>query len=93
MDHDPLHICRRRQKCVPVQLTPKARQPDTRLCRLTPEFACPSQGADDLALVERLSNGKVDLTYGSALDIFGGSQVKFDDLVAYNQRALAPSLA
>jgi vacuolar-type H+-ATPase subunit E/Vma4 len=47
----------------------------------------PSPGADDLALVERLSNGKVDLTYGSALDIFGGSQVKFDDLVAYNKRA------
>ncbi|EIW76110.1 Phosphoribosylformimino-5-aminoimidazole carboxamide ribotide isomerase [Coniophora puteana RWD-64-598 SS2] len=35
----------------------------------------------DLDLVERLSGGKVDLTFGSALDIFGGSLVKFDELV------------
>ncbi|KAF9119148.1 Enzyme that catalyzes the fourth step in the histidine pathway [Mortierella sp. 14UC] len=37
----------------------------------------------DLELVDRLSNGKVDLTYGSALDVFGGKTVKFDDCVAY----------
>ncbi|GAA5865324.1 hypothetical protein JCM3774_004938 [Rhodotorula dairenensis] len=54
-------------------------------------YAGGAKSADDLALVERLSNGKVDLTYGSALDIFGGSQVQFDDLVAYNKRALASS--
>lgn len=48
----------------------------------------PHTGVDDLALVERLSQGKVDLTYGSALDIFGGTQVRFDDLVAYNNKAL-----
>lgn len=35
---------------------------------------------DDLELVHRLSAGKVDLTYGSALDIFGGS-LKIDDVV------------
>ncbi|KAI8071225.1 Phosphoribosylformimino-5-aminoimidazole carboxamide ribotide isomerase [Gongronella butleri] len=40
----------------------------------------------DLALVDKLSQGKVDLTFGSALDIFGGSSVKFDDCVAWNQR-------
>lgn len=39
---------------------------------------------DDLELVRRLSGGKVDLTYGSALDIFGGKLVKFDDVVAWN---------
>ncbi|GHJ88690.1 hypothetical protein NliqN6_5092 [Naganishia liquefaciens] len=38
----------------------------------------------DLELVDRLSQGKVDLTYGSALDIFGGKTVKFDDLVKLN---------
>eukprot|EP00041_Stephanoeca_diplocostata_P016229 m.319115 g.319115 ORF g.319115 m.319115 type:complete len:64 (-) comp20297_c0_seq9:855-1046(-) len=31
----------------------------------------------DLDLVHRLSNGRVDLTFGSALDIFGGSGVKY----------------
>nr|KAJ3422000.1 Enzyme that catalyzes the fourth step in the histidine pathway [Polyrhizophydium stewartii] len=43
------------------------------------------QDLGDIALVDRLSNGRVDLTYGSALDIFGGSGVKFDDLVKWNQ--------
>ncbi|KAF9568903.1 Phosphoribosylformimino-5-aminoimidazole carboxamide ribotide isomerase [Agrocybe pediades] len=38
----------------------------------------------DLALVDKLSGGRVDLTYGSALDMFGGTQVKFDDLVKEN---------
>ena len=33
----------------------------------------------DIALVERLSHGKIDLTIGSALDIFGGSLVKYED--------------
>ncbi|POY72491.1 putative 1-(5-phosphoribosyl)-5-[(5-phosphoribosylamino)methylideneamino]imidazole-4-carboxamide isomerase [Rhodotorula taiwanensis] len=54
-------------------------------------YAGGAKSADDLELVERLSGGKVDLTYGSALDIFGGSQVKFDDLVEYNKSALARS--
>lgn len=36
---------------------------------------------EDLELVRRLSGGKVDLTYGSALDIFGGKLVKFEDVV------------
>ncbi|KIY49176.1 Phosphoribosylformimino-5-aminoimidazole carboxamide ribotide isomerase [Fistulina hepatica ATCC 64428] len=36
----------------------------------------------DLDSVERLSGGKVDLTFGSSLDIFGGRLVKFEDLVA-----------
>ncbi|BGP54412.1 hypothetical protein JCM8202_000846 [Rhodotorula sphaerocarpa] len=51
-------------------------------------YAGGAKSVDDLALVERLSQGKVDLTYGSALDIFGGTQVRFDDLVAYNNKAL-----
>jgi phosphoribosylformimino-5-aminoimidazole carboxamide ribotide isomerase len=39
-------------------------------------------GAKDLSDIERvsqLSKGKVDLTIGSALDIFGGSLVKYED--------------
>lgn len=38
----------------------------------------------DLEKVDKLSNGKVDLTYGSALDIFGGKLVKFQDCVEWN---------
>jgi phosphoribosylformimino-5-aminoimidazole carboxamide ribotide isomerase len=40
---------------------------------------------DDLLLVDRLSKGRIDLTYGSALDIFGGSQVRYADCVAWNR--------
>jgi phosphoribosylformimino-5-aminoimidazole carboxamide ribotide isomerase len=40
---------------------------------------------DDLLLVDRLSGGRVDLTFGSALDIFGGSQVRYADCVAWNR--------
>ena len=34
---------------------------------------------EDIARVEQLSGGKVDLTIGSALDIFGGSPVRYED--------------
>lgn len=47
----------------------------------------------DLALVDRLSGGRVDLTFGSALDIFGGSLVRYADCVAWNQAASAPDAA
>lgn len=40
----------------------------------------------DLELVEKLSRGRVDVTVGSALDIFGGKGVRYADLVAWNQR-------
>jgi phosphoribosylformimino-5-aminoimidazole carboxamide ribotide isomerase len=47
----------------------------------------------DLELVNQLSNGKVDLTFGSALDIFGGSGVKYSDCVAWNKEATAAAAA
>ena len=40
----------------------------------------------DLEEVTRLGQNKIDLTIGSALDIFGGSGVKYDDCVAFNRR-------
>jgi len=49
-------------------------------------YAGGAKAASDLALVDSLSHGKVDLTFGSSLDIFGGHLVKFDDLVNWNQR-------
>ncbi|GAO50080.1 phosphoribosylformimino-5-aminoimidazole carboxamide ribotide isomerase [Saitoella complicata NRRL Y-17804] len=42
---------------------------------------------EDLERVDELSGGKVDLTYGSALDLFGGDKVKFENCVAWNNRA------
>ncbi|KAK6542524.1 Enzyme that catalyzes the fourth step in the histidine pathway [Orbilia ellipsospora] len=41
----------------------------------------------DLALVKELSGGKIDLTFGSALDIFGGDKVNFDDCVNWNKES------
>lgn len=40
----------------------------------------------DLDTVTKLGQGKVDLTIGSALDIFGGSDVKYEDCVKFNRR-------
>ncbi len=40
----------------------------------------------DLEEVTRLGQGKVDLTIGSALDIFGGTGVRYDDVVKFNRR-------
>jgi phosphoribosylformimino-5-aminoimidazole carboxamide ribotide isomerase len=40
----------------------------------------------DLEEVTRLGQGKIDLTIGSALDIFGGTGVRYADAVAFNQR-------
>ena len=40
----------------------------------------------DLETVTKLGGGKVDLTIGSALDIFGGSGVKYEDCVKFNRR-------
>jgi phosphoribosylformimino-5-aminoimidazole carboxamide ribotide isomerase len=40
----------------------------------------------DLEEVTRLGRNKIDLTIGSALDIFGGTGVKYDDVVKFNRR-------
>ena len=45
----------------------------------------------DLETVTELGCGKVDLTIGSALDIFGGSGVKYEDCVKFNRRQKAKS--
>ena len=41
----------------------------------------------DLEEVTRVGRGRIDLTIGSALDIFGGSGVKYADALAFNRRA------
>jgi len=47
-------------------------------------YAGGGKSLDDLSLVNKLSNGKVDLTIGSALDLFGGTGVKFTDCIEWN---------
>ena len=41
---------------------------------------------DDVLLVESAGHGKVDVTVGSALDLFGGNGVCYDELTAWNRR-------
>ena len=41
----------------------------------------------DLETVTRLGQEKIDLTIGSALDIFGGAGVRYKDAVAFNHRS------
>lgn len=48
-------------------------------------YAGGARSLDDLKLVHKLSNGKVDLTIGSALDIFGGSGVTIDECIQWNK--------
>ncbi|KZT08173.1 Phosphoribosylformimino-5-aminoimidazole carboxamide ribotide isomerase [Laetiporus sulphureus 93-53] len=50
-------------------------------------YAGGAKSIEDLATVNELSEGKVDLTYGSSLDIFGGTLVNFEDLVQYEEAA------
>jgi len=41
---------------------------------------------EDLERVQTLSDGHVDVTVGSALDIFGGTAITYRDLVQWNKR-------
>jgi phosphoribosylformimino-5-aminoimidazole carboxamide ribotide isomerase len=63
-----------------------------KLGRWSPIPATYAGGAKTLADLEettRLSDGRVDLTIGSALDIFGGKGVLYTDAVAFNKRLRA----
>lgn len=54
-------------------------------CSIPVTYAGGAQSVEDLELVKKCSNGKIDLTIGSALDVFGGSGAKFEDCVLWNQ--------
>ncbi|MEI7807083.1 MAG: phosphoribosylformimino-5-aminoimidazole carboxamide ribotide isomerase [Verrucomicrobiota bacterium] len=61
----------------------------TKLGQWTPIPTTYAGGAStlaDLETVTQLGEGKIDLTIGSALDIFGGIGVKYADCVKFNQR-------
>ena len=40
----------------------------------------------ELEAIDRCSSGRVDVTVGSALDLFGGSSLAYADLVGWNRR-------
>ena len=49
-------------------------------------YAGGARSLADLEEVTRLGRGKIDLTIGSALDIFGGTGVCYDEVVAFNRK-------
>ncbi len=60
-----------------------------RLGRWSPRPATYAGGANalqDLAEVARAGGGKINLTIGSALDIFGGASVRYDEVVALDRK-------
>ena len=48
-------------------------------------YAGGARSYKDLKHCKEISNGKIDLTIGSALDLFGGKGVKYDDCVKFNK--------
>ena len=64
-----------------------------KLAQWTPIPATYAGGAKSLADLEevtRLSKGRIDLTIGSALDIFGGNGVKYSEVVEFTRRKAVP---
>ncbi len=64
-----------------------------RLSHWTPiptTYAGGAKSLEDLETVSQISEGRVDLTIGSALDIFGGTGVRYQDAVGFN-RARRPA--
>ncbi len=55
-------------------------------CSIPVTYAGGGRSLDDLDLIKTRSGGRVDLTIGSALDIFGGSGVAFEDCVSWNRK-------
>jgi phosphoribosylformimino-5-aminoimidazole carboxamide ribotide isomerase len=52
-------------------------------------YAGGASSLGDLEEVTRLGKGRIHLTIGSALDIFGGTGLRYEDVVAYNRRSAA----
>jgi phosphoribosylformimino-5-aminoimidazole carboxamide ribotide isomerase len=54
-------------------------------CSIPVTYAGGGRSMEDLDLVKQLSSGKVDLTIGSALDVFGGKGAKFEECAKWNK--------
>jgi phosphoribosylformimino-5-aminoimidazole carboxamide ribotide isomerase len=48
-------------------------------------YAGGARSVDDLTRTQELSGGRVDVTIGSALDIFGGHGAKYEECAAFNR--------
>jgi phosphoribosylformimino-5-aminoimidazole carboxamide ribotide isomerase len=55
-------------------------------CEKPVTYAGGARSVRDLQRVQELSKGRVDVTIGSALDIFGGKGARYEDCVAFNKR-------
>lgn len=55
-------------------------------CPIDVTYAGGARSLEDLKRVHELSNGQVDLTIGSALDIFGGQGVTLEDCINWNRQ-------
>jgi len=53
-------------------------------------YAGGARALEDLDRVAQLSDGRVDLAVGSALDLFGGQLIRYDDCVNWNRTHAAP---
>ncbi|MGV3753840.1 MAG: phosphoribosylformimino-5-aminoimidazole carboxamide ribotide isomerase [Verrucomicrobiota bacterium] len=51
-------------------------------------YAGGARSLEDLQQVAAASHGRVDLTIGSALDIFGGNGVRYEDCVTFNRQQM-----
>ncbi|HAV12972.1 MAG TPA: phosphoribosylformimino-5-aminoimidazole carboxamide ribotide isomerase [Opitutae bacterium] len=60
-----------------------------KVCSIPVTYAGGVNAFSDLAMVNEMSSGRVDLTIGSALDLFGGSKVRYQDCVNWNKKALS----
>lgn len=54
-------------------------------CPIPATYAGGARSLEDLFRCKEISDGKIDLTIGSALDIFGGGGVRYAECIAFNQ--------
>lgn len=55
-------------------------------CEIPVTYAGGARSLEDLQRVSELSEGKVDLTIGSALDIFGGNGITLEECIKWNHK-------
>ena len=70
------------QQGIDVELVKKL----AKWCTIPVTYAGGARTVADLDLVKENSDGKVDLTIGSALDVFGGTGAKFDECIEWNKK-------
>jgi phosphoribosylformimino-5-aminoimidazole carboxamide ribotide isomerase len=56
-------------------------------CTIPTTYAGGANSLADLETVTRVGRGRIDVTIGSALDIFGGSGVRYEEVVAFNRKS------